>query len=72
MQTVSQGLFILLAVLLSIYSQNLGFKYYNPNTKASSLETAIYASLHRGAFAASTCSIVLLIAMGDGLGKFFV
>ncbi|OXU23528.1 hypothetical protein TSAR_011893 [Trichomalopsis sarcophagae] len=64
---LSQGLFVLLVVLLGIYSQSLGYQYYNPNSNPSSLEMALYASLHRGTFAASYCAIILLITMGDGL-----
>ncbi|KAJ8667286.1 hypothetical protein QAD02_008948 [Eretmocerus hayati] len=63
----SQILFILLVVVLGLTSQALGYQYYNPNSNPSSLEMALYASLHRGTFAASFCAVVLLIAVGDGL-----
>ncbi|XP_014215126.1 nose resistant to fluoxetine protein 6-like [Copidosoma floridanum] len=63
----SHCLFILFAVVMSVKSQSLGHHYYNPNSKPSLLEVALYACLHRGFFALSFCSIVLLITMGDGL-----
>ncbi|XP_011495184.1 PREDICTED: nose resistant to fluoxetine protein 6-like [Ceratosolen solmsi marchali] len=67
----SQSLFLLLVFVVGISSQSLGFQYLDPNSNTSLLETALYASLHRGAFAISFCSIVLLITMGDGLDYYY-
>ncbi|XP_012257252.2 nose resistant to fluoxetine protein 6-like [Athalia rosae] len=63
----SRLLFILLAVGLSIWSQSLGAKYFDPNSEHHPLEAAAYAAFHRPAFALGICSIVVLIAIGEGL-----
>lgn len=55
-------------VFLSITSQNLCAKYYDPNSVRDLLEAAAYAGLHKAAFALAMCSIFVLITVGDGLG----
>ncbi|XP_033223601.1 nose resistant to fluoxetine protein 6-like [Belonocnema kinseyi] len=63
----SRILFILQVVVLSLYIQNLGFQFMDPNEKPSLFVKALYGSLHRPIFAFSICSAALLITIGDGL-----
>ncbi|KAL7288472.1 hypothetical protein TKK_0017553 [Trichogramma kaykai] len=67
----SKTLFFVLVLVMSYYSQSYGFRFYDPNVSHSSLEMAVYASLHRATFAVSFCSIILLIEMSDGLNGYY-
>ncbi|XP_015121190.1 nose resistant to fluoxetine protein 6 [Diachasma alloeum] len=66
-QSWSSTLFMLLVLVLGVTSQNLGHKYYDPNVNVSAIESALYASLHRPAFAVSIVAIVVLLTVGEGL-----
>ncbi|XP_011309808.1 nose resistant to fluoxetine protein 6 [Fopius arisanus] len=66
-QPWSSTLFMLVVLVLGVTSQNLGHKYYDPNVKVSALESALYSSLHRPAFAVSVVAIVILLTVGEGL-----
>lgn len=62
-------LIILLGPILSTSIVLMPIKFWDPNVQMSLLETTLYAGLHRGAYAFSICSVIVLLTVGDGLGK---
>lgn len=54
--------------MLSIKSQSLGMKFYDPNIISTPMEAGLYACLNRPTFALAIVSIVVLLTVGDGLG----
>ncbi|KAF7994900.1 hypothetical protein HCN44_004372 [Aphidius gifuensis] len=63
----SRTLIILFGLVLSTATQSMAWKWYDPNYIATPLESALYSSLSRPAFAMSIIAIIVLLTIGDGL-----
>ncbi|XP_012279235.1 nose resistant to fluoxetine protein 6 isoform X2 [Orussus abietinus] len=63
----SQISFMVLVVALSVTTQAIGHKYFDPNKLPGRLEAALYASFHKCAFVVAMCAAPILFTIGDGL-----